>query len=224
MQVEVIETKGIKRATGHVTQGVIRVTVPKHWNRAAKQEAIDYLAQLVRKQHTKEQELLHWIDHMDPSQFLTIDNAKSLDQYVRELNRQTLNVPLRKVRIGQAKYSRLAQMNTQTRTMTVSIYCLRGVPEPALRYLIVHELAHLIEANHSARFWRLVSLYVPDWKKQSRIIKAFHKRAVEMADLADPPTKPNLSLITPTPKKQLPPITTVFPVEEPRKWWQLKLF
>ncbi len=230
MQVEVTEAKGIKRATGHVAQGIILIRVPKHWNRRAKQEAVDYLAELLRKQNAKEEALLHWLDHMDPSQFITLDNLKALNAHVRQINAETLNVPLQKVRIGQAKYSRLAQMNTQTRVMTISQYCLKGVPEAALRYLIIHELAHLIEANHSARFWRLVSLYVPDWKQQSRIIKAFHKRAVDLADLsqsahAEPAAaKPSLKLVRPPAPKPSPPITTVFPVPEPRKWWQLKLF
>lgn len=41
-------------------------------------------------------------------------------------------------------------------------------PEEALRYVVIHELCHLIEFNHSDRFWRLVSAQMPDydaWKK-----------------------------------------------------------
>lgn len=32
-------------------------------------------------------------------------------------------------------------------------------------YIIVHELCHLKEFNHSSRFWDLVSVAVPDYKK-----------------------------------------------------------
>lgn len=37
--------------------------------------------------------------------------------------------------------------------------------EDVINYLIVHELAHIVEFNHSANFYKLVSKYCPDYKK-----------------------------------------------------------
>jgi predicted metal-dependent hydrolase len=34
-----------------------------------------------------------------------------------------------------------------------------GLPEWVLRYVVIHELAHLEEANHGPRFWALVNRY-----------------------------------------------------------------
>lgn len=36
---------------------------------------------------------------------------------------------------------------------------LQGMPEDVIDYVLLHEVAHLIEANHSKRFWALISQF-----------------------------------------------------------------
>lgn len=43
-------------------------------------------------------------------------------------------------------------------------YKIALLPEKHADYIIVHELCHLKEFNHSRRFWELVSATVPDYK------------------------------------------------------------
>lgn len=47
------------------------------------------------------------------------------------------------------------------------------LPEHLVDYLIVHELCHLRELNHSPRFWALVSLCVPDYRKRRMELKSW---------------------------------------------------
>lgn len=41
-------------------------------------------------------------------------------------------------------------------------------PLEVLDYVIVHELAHLKEMNHSPRFWKIVSDVMPDYKEKEK--------------------------------------------------------
>jgi hypothetical protein len=54
----------------------------------------------------------------------------------------------------------------------ISLNCLLTlVPEAVMDYVIVHELCHRIEMNHSSRFWRLVETVLPDYKIQKQWLK-----------------------------------------------------
>ena len=44
-------------------------------------------------------------------------------------------------------------------------------PKEAVDYVIVHELAHIKEKNHSKRFYALVEKYMPDYKERVKLIK-----------------------------------------------------
>lgn len=38
-------------------------------------------------------------------------------------------------------------------------------PLPVLDYVVVHELAHLVEMNHSAKFWGMVGTFFPEYRE-----------------------------------------------------------
>jgi predicted metal-dependent hydrolase len=44
-------------------------------------------------------------------------------------------------------------------------------PQPVVEYVIIHELLHLKEMNHSKKFWVLVSRNCPDWQEHKKWLK-----------------------------------------------------
>ncbi|HKZ41668.1 MAG TPA: M48 family metallopeptidase, partial [Candidatus Hodarchaeales archaeon] len=44
-------------------------------------------------------------------------------------------------------------------------------PDEVLEYVCIHELAHLIEHNHSDRFWALVEKAMPYYPQQKQWLK-----------------------------------------------------
>jgi predicted metal-dependent hydrolase len=45
------------------------------------------------------------------------------------------------------------------------------MPEPVIDYVIVHELAHLKEMNHTKRFWELVGKHCLEWRYHRKWLK-----------------------------------------------------
>jgi len=52
-------------------------------------------------------------------------------------------------------------------------------PMSVVDYLIVHELAHLLEPNHSPKFWNIIAVQVPDYEKPKKWLKEFGYRLEE---------------------------------------------
>lgn len=73
-------------------------------------------------------------------------------------------------KLYQFKYSRISIRNQKTRWGSCSgqgnlnfNYKIIYLPEQIINYIIVHELCHLREMNHSPKFWLLVAKTVPNY-------------------------------------------------------------
>ncbi len=52
-------------------------------------------------------------------------------------------------------------------------YNLFEAPEELIAYVVVHELAHFLEANHSERFWAHVKDIMPDYKIRRKTLREY---------------------------------------------------
>ena len=43
--------------------------------------------------------------------------------------------------------------------------------DPEIDYVIVHELCHTVEHNHSAAFYTLLARFLPDWKSREKLLR-----------------------------------------------------
>lgn len=75
------------------------------------------------------------------------------------------------------KYGRITITAAKTRFGSCSSkgnvcfsYRLMAYPEAAREYVIVHELCHLVEMNHSKNFYALVERYLPDYKQRKKLL------------------------------------------------------
>lgn len=59
--------------------------------------------------------------------------------------------------------TRWGSCSTQAKTIRLSVWLAQFPPDCA-DYVLVHELCHLIEPNHSARFWSQVARVMPDYQ------------------------------------------------------------
>ena len=66
-----------------------------------------------------------------------------------------------------ASRTRWGSCNPRTGAISLSLYLLL-LPDWCIEHVVVHELAHLIQANHGPRFYDIMDRCFPRWKEARR--------------------------------------------------------
>lgn len=87
--------------------------------------------------------------------------------------------PILGVKPGKLAYrnmvSRWGSCNVKTGRICINVQ-LAAQPPECLEYVVVHELCHLIEANHGPRFHALLDAYLPHWREAERKLRGAIRR------------------------------------------------
>lgn len=125
------------------------------------------------------------------SQFRLASSAvpRGMDVFTRWYREQARQVLEERARMlaerYQLKFERVKISSARTRWGSCSslgtlsfTWRLVMAPLPVIDYVVVHELAHLVEKNHSSRFWQTVSTMMPDYQAKRRWLKENGSRLI----------------------------------------------
>jgi len=113
--------------------------------------------------------------------FVYAKDEASLERYIKKYTKEYFleevnnikyyfnDIPEFKLRIRKM-ITRWGVCNRKDKVVTLNSELVKRTKEE-LDYVIVHELCHFYEANHSSRFWAHVSRYYPNYKEIRKTMK-----------------------------------------------------
>jgi hypothetical protein len=107
------------------------------------------------------------------SRVIASDFLPEITKRVHQLNALHFQKPINSIRLKH-NYSNSGSCSTKG-NINLSTRLLFA-PEVVIDYVIIHELAHLIEMNHSPKFWRLVEQAMPNYRDCEKWLKANSKK------------------------------------------------
>ncbi len=97
--------------------------------------------------------LIHW---MKKQAFEVVNDYVALHANQYKLVPRHIKIKTQKSRWGSCGIHNDINLN----------WLLMLAPTEVMEYVVVHELCHIKERNHSTRFWQLVAAHLPDYQKQ----------------------------------------------------------
>ena len=152
-----------------VKGGTLTVRAPRKTPRTVIDSFIKKHASWIEKHISKEKERGEKFNTLTDEEIKIL--KRDAKKYLKEKTEYFSNI------MG-LKYSRITITSAKTRFGSCSSkgnisysYRLMLYPEAAREYVVVHELAHLLEMNHSKKFYAIVERYLPDYKERRRMLK-----------------------------------------------------
>jgi hypothetical protein len=99
------------------------------------------------------------------SRVIAKDFLPAIENRVHEINKLYFQKPIASINL---KYN-LSRWGSCSARNNINLSTrLLFAPDDVIDYVIIHELAHLVEMNHSPRFWSLVETAMPDYREKEK--------------------------------------------------------
>jgi len=163
LPVEVRRSNRRKRTISAYTQnGTLIITVPGHFTKAQEAEWVAKMVAGAARREVKRR----------PSDEALLERCRNLSQIYFD----GAAVPS-SVTWSRNQNRRWGSCTIQTRAIRISDR-LQGMPEYVVDYVLLHELAHLLHADHGPTFWALLAGY-PHLEKAKGFLEGYsHGQAV----------------------------------------------
>ena len=114
-------------------------------------------------------------------EFVFTPNLKSLERFKKTRAKELflelvshfqpfINKPIKRIVIRNSK-TRWGSCNHKKGYINLSLRLIEK-PISAVRYVVLHELTHLLYPHHQSSFYKFIERIMPDYKKQEQILKA----------------------------------------------------
>lgn len=101
---------------------------------------------------------------------LSISMEVTIASLVREINEQTLRVPIRSISLKFMRSRWGSCSHTGSIALSTPLLC---TTKEIITYVIIHELSHVREMNHSKKFWKIVEEYCPEYRERMKALRGY---------------------------------------------------
>jgi len=165
MEIKIIRSdKRAKTVSARTVNGVLEILAPAHLSDADLQPIIAQFQRRIQKRTHKH--------HLDDRELMRIAARLNKHYFHNNLRWQSITWSMHQDK-------RYGSCTPGGQTIRIS-HRIATMPNFVKEYVVMHELVHLVEANHGPRFWKLVNQYPRTERARGYLM------AVELEELDDP--------------------------------------
>ena len=169
----ILERRNIKNMNLYVKppDGRILVTIPRRMSEAKALEFVRMREDWIRKAQEKVRKKAEQTASQESLPFTQEEIAvlKNAVQACAARWEPILGVHAAKWQIREMK-TRWGSCSVGSGNIRINLRLARK-PEECLEYVVVHELCHLLEPSHNARFHALMDCFLPDWRERKKALQ-----------------------------------------------------